>query len=100
MPPAAASPAGPVELPGYRDFAVVARGGGSVVYRARKDGLDRPVAVKVLLLGGEAAVVRFHREVDITVRLGRQHPHIVTVLDTGTTSAGQPCIVMEYYDLG
>ncbi len=91
---------GGIELEGYRDFVAVARGGDSVVYRARQLGLDRYVAVKVLLLDEPAAVARFQRELEITVRLGRQHPHIVTVLDTGVTAAGQLCIVMEYYDLG
>jgi serine/threonine protein kinase len=91
---------GGIDLEGYRDFVAVARGGDSVVYRARQNGLDRYVAVKVLLLDEPAAVARFQRELEITVRLGRQHPHIVTVLDTGVTTAGQLCIVMEYYDLG
>lgn len=87
-------------LPGYRDFALVARSEGSEVYRAYQDGVDRPVAVKVLLLDDPEAVARFHRELEITVQLGRQHPHIVTVIDTGTASGGRPCIVMEHYDRG
>jgi eukaryotic-like serine/threonine-protein kinase len=89
-----------LDLPGYHDFVLVARSDASEVYRARQDGLDRFVAVKVLLLDEAEAVARFRRELEITVRLGRQHPHIVTVIDTGTTSTGRPCIVMEYYDLG
>jgi eukaryotic-like serine/threonine-protein kinase len=97
---AADSPPGEIELPGYRDFVPIARSEGSEVYRAYQDGLDRPVAVKVLLLDDPDAVARFHREVEITVQLGRQHPHIVTVIDTGTTSDGRPCIVMEHYDRG
>ncbi|MBO0869978.1 MAG: protein kinase, partial [Micromonosporaceae bacterium] len=91
---------GAIDLPGYHDFVLVARSEGSEVYRARQDGLDRHVAVKMLLLDDPEAVARFGRELQITVRLGRQHPHIVTVIDTGTTSTGRPCIVMEYYDLG
>jgi len=89
-----------VGLPGYSDFVVIARGGDSVVYRARQDGLDRHVAVKVLLLDDPATIARFQRELEITVRLGRQHPHIVTVIDTRTLDTGQPCLVMEYYDRG
>lgn len=95
-----ALPADRIELRGYHDFTVVARSQGSVVYRARQVGLDRHVAVKVLLLSDAEAAARFQREIDITVRLGRQHPHIVTVIDSGVTGDGQPCIVMEYYDLG
>jgi hypothetical protein len=87
-------------LPGYRDFVPIARSEGSEVYRAFQTGVDRPVAVKVLLLDDPEAVARFQRELDITVQLGRQHPHIVTVIDTGTTAAGRPCIVMEHYDRG
>ncbi|MGM1059617.1 protein kinase domain-containing protein [Saccharothrix sp. Mg75] len=88
-----------VALPGYSDFRLVAHGGEGTVYRARQDGLGRDVAVKVLDVTDPDAVGRFRRELEITVRLGRQHPHIVTVLDTGVVS-GRPCIVMEYYDLG
>jgi WD40 repeat protein len=87
-------------LPGYRDFVPIARSGSSEIYRAQQDGLERPVAVKVLLLDDHEAVARFQREIAITVQLGRQHPHIVTVIDTGITATGRPCIVMEYYDQG
>jgi eukaryotic-like serine/threonine-protein kinase len=103
--PQASTASTDISLPGYRDFALVARGGDSLVYRASQDGLDRPVAVKVMLLDadgaeGRATLTRFQRELEITVRLGRAHPHIVTVLDTQVTGGGQPCIVMEFYDLG
>ena len=87
-------------LPGYRDFRLVAQGGEGTVYRARQEGLDRDVAVKVLQVDDPATLARFRRELEITVRLGRQHPHIVTVLATGTVAGGRPCIVMEFHDLG
>lgn len=96
-PTATTAPA--ISLPGYSDFRLVAHGGEGTVYRARQDGLGRDVAVKVLDVTDPGTVARFQRELEITVRLGRQHPHIVTVLDTGSI-AGRPCIVMEYYDLG
>ncbi|MEU5692141.1 protein kinase [Actinosynnema sp. NPDC020468] len=96
-PPRAATPA--VALPGYSDFRLVAHGGEGTVYRARQDGLGRDVAVKVLTVTDPETVARFRRELEITVRLGRQHPHIVTVLDTGAVD-GRPCIVMEFHDLG
>ncbi|OKI25212.1 hypothetical protein A6A25_33010 [Saccharothrix sp. CB00851] len=98
-PPGQGGAAQAVALPGYSDFRLVAHGGEGTVYRATQDGLGRDVAVKVLDVTDEDTVSRFHRELEITVRLGRQHPHIVTVLDTGVI-AGRPCIVMEYYDLG
>ena len=94
------SPSPRIELPGYRDFVEIAYSNVSEVYRAIQDGVDRPVAVKVLLVDDEEAVARFQRELDITVALGRQHPHIVTVIDTGISSTGRPCIVMEFYDNG
>ena len=98
-PPAGEAP--PVEvLAGYDDLQVVGRGGESVVYRARDPRLARDVAVKVLLLDDAESAARFAREIEITVGLGRQHPNIVTVLDTGTTRSGHPAIVMDYYDGG
>jgi serine/threonine protein kinase len=89
-----------MSLPGYSGFQRIAEGGEGVVYRARQDGLDRFVAIKVINVDDPARVARFQRELEITVRLGRQHPHIVTVIDTGTAPGGRPCIVMEYHDLG
>ncbi|CCH30576.1 protein kinase [Actinosynnema sp. NPDC047251] len=96
-PSAATAPT--ISLPGYSDFRLVAHGGEGTVYRASQDGLGRDVAVKVLDVTDPDTLARFRRELEITVRLGRQHPHVVTVLDTGSV-AGRPCIVMEYYDLG
>ncbi|ADG74056.1 serine/threonine protein kinase [Cellulomonas flavigena DSM 20109] len=87
-------------LPGLTDVREVARGGDSVVYRAHQAALHRDVAIKVLLETDPATIARFARELEITVRLGRQHPHIVTVLDTATTRQGHPCLVMDFYDLG
>ncbi|GGS41105.1 serine/threonine-protein kinase [Actinokineospora fastidiosa] len=89
-----------LRLPGYSGFRLIAQGGEGAVYRARQDGLGRDVAIKALQAVDPATQARFRRELEITVRLGRQHPHIVTVLDTGTLPDGRPCIVMEYYDLG
>ena len=98
-PPGSGGAAPSVALPGYSDFRLVAHGGEGTVYRATQDGLGRDVAVKVLDVTDPGTISRFHRELEITVRLGRQHPHIVTVLDTGVVG-GRPCIVMEYHDLG
>jgi eukaryotic-like serine/threonine-protein kinase len=100
----APQPAGgqqPVSLPGYSDFRLITHGGEGAIYRARQNGLGRDVAVKVLSCGDDpATLARFRRELAITVELGRQHPHVVTVLDTGTLPDGRPCIVMEYYERG
>ncbi len=96
----AAAAAGPDLLPGYDGAVEIARGADSVVYRARQRALGRDVAVKVLQVDDPATAARFRRELELTVRLGRLHPHIVTVLDTGTTAQGRPCIVMEYLERG
>ena len=91
---------GAVVVAGYSRLTEVARGGDSIVYRARQDSLGRDVAIKVIDVTEPTAQARFARELAITVRLGRQHPHIVSVIDTTTTSDGRPCLVMEFHDLG
>jgi serine/threonine-protein kinase len=59
------------------------RGGMGVVYLARDLRHDRPVALKVLLpgLAARSGPARFEREILLAARL--QHPHILTVLDSG-----------------
>ncbi|MEE6282275.1 protein kinase domain-containing protein [Georgenia sunbinii] len=101
-PSSAAAPraTGAMTLEGYSELTEVARGGDSIVYRARQSRLDRDVAIKVVDITDPTAKARFARELEITVRLGRQHPHIVSVLDTTTTADGRPCLVMEFHDLG
>lgn len=89
-----------LSVAGYSDLVEVARGGDSTVYRARQDSLGRNVAIKVIDISAPSSVARFDRELAITVHLGRAHPHIVTVLDTTRTNLGQPCLVMEFHDLG
>ena len=99
-PPVPTSGGDGIGLAGYSDFVEIARGGDSVVYRARQNALDRFVAVKTVDVEGTSGGARFSRELEITLGLGRQHPHIVTVLDTGTTADGRAAIVMEYHELG
>src|SRR5437870_13480542 len=73
------------------------RGGMATVYLARDLKHDRRVALKVLhpelaaALGSE----RFHREIEFAARL--QHPHILTVLDSGE-AAGQLWFTMPYVE--
>src|SRR5690606_36989617 len=100
IPGAGPRPAHDVVVPGFPDLREVARGGDAIVYRARQPSVDRDVAIKVFQVTDPADAARFRRELEITVRLGRQHPHIVTVIDTTTTTAGAPCLVMEFHDLG
>jgi len=87
-------------VPGYRDLAEIGHGGFSVVYRAVQESFERSVAVKVLTVGtDEDARRRFRREVRLASRLSG-HPHVVTVLDTGSTASGRPYLAMDLYDGG
>lgn len=98
-PPLRAQSAGE-SLEGYVDLVEIGRGGDSVVFRARQVSLNRDVAIKVLLLDDDETLARFEREIEITVDLGRQHPNIMSVLATGTTTSGRPAIVMDLYERG
>jgi WD40 repeat protein/predicted Ser/Thr protein kinase len=74
----------------------IGRGGMGVVYRARQRGLDRIVAVKVLLRAHFASLEereRFHREAQAAARL--RHPGIVAILDVGEDD-GVPWFSMEH----
>ncbi|HLQ22182.1 MAG TPA: protein kinase, partial [Gemmatimonadales bacterium] len=73
------------------------RGGMATVYLARDVKHDRPVALKVLLpeLAATLGPDRFQREIRFAARL--QHPHILTVHDSGET-AGQLWFTMPYVE--
>ncbi|GJQ30029.1 MAG: hypothetical protein HBSAPP03_19130 [Phycisphaerae bacterium] len=60
------SPAGAPNIPGYTIVATVGSGGGGMVYRAFRDGSDRPVAIKIIRdLAGEAGLQRARRELEM-----------------------------------
>ena len=82
---------------GCRIEAKIGQGGMGVVYRAHHEGLDIPVAVKVLTNLSEIpdAQERFLREARIAARL--RHPSIVGVLNVGCEE-GIHFIVMEYVE--
>ncbi len=73
------------------------RGGMAIVFLARDLRHQRPVALKVLdsdvlsTLGAE----RFQREIHVAA--GLQHPHILTVLDSGD-AAGRQWFTMPFVD--
>jgi serine/threonine-protein kinase PknK len=85
---------------GYRSLSRIGHGGFSIVYRAVQESFERDVALKVLTVGtDEDSQRRFMREVRLASKLSG-HPHVVTVLDTGTTMSGRPYLAMDLYDGG
>ncbi len=73
------------------------RGGMATVFLAQDLKHKRPVALKLLLpeLAASLGAERFHREIEIAARL--QHPHILTVLDSGEV-AGQLWFTMPFVE--
>jgi serine/threonine-protein kinase PknK len=85
---------------GFDDVEEIGRGGFGLVYRCQQPLLDRKVAVKVLSSDLDAENLdRFLREQRAMGRLSG-HPHIVNVLQVGTTTNGRPFIVMPYLGNG
>lgn len=83
----------------YQITRLLGEGGMGWVYEARHLRLNKRVAVKLMareLAANPEALARFHREAQVTSQLG--HPHLVTVIDFGTTEVGEPFLVMEYLD--
>ncbi|MDY0165357.1 MAG: serine/threonine-protein kinase [Thermoguttaceae bacterium] len=88
----------PAEFGQYELIEEIGRGGMGVVYKARQKGLDRLVAVKMILAGQLAApehVRRFHSEAKTAAQL--QHAGIVHVHDVGQVH-GQHFFAMEYVE--
>jgi Tol biopolymer transport system component/predicted Ser/Thr protein kinase len=83
----------------YRILEELGEGGMGVVYRALDTKLNRPVAVKFLSedLADPAARRRFQREAQMASSLN--HPHILTVYDTGEFEERQ-YLVTEFVDGG
>jgi eukaryotic-like serine/threonine-protein kinase len=103
LPPGAALPepaAAPAFVPGYELLGELGRGGMGVVYKARQLGLNRLVALKMILSGAHAGpeeLARFKAEAEAVARL--QHPNIVQVYEVGEHD-GRPFFSLEYVDGG
>jgi tetratricopeptide (TPR) repeat protein/predicted Ser/Thr protein kinase len=87
----------PGTFPGYELVREIHRGGQGVVYLAIQLTTKRRVAIKLMHGGahvGSAGRARFEREVQILGQL--EHPNIVAIHDSGTTSDGSWFYVMDY----
>ena len=92
----------PAELgaAGFLNAEEIGRGGFGAVFRCEQPALDRTVAVKVLTAHLDPDnLERFVREQRAMGRLSG-HPHIVTMMQVGTTVSGRPYIVMQYHPKG
>ncbi|PKL75988.1 MAG: hypothetical protein CVV27_12545 [Candidatus Melainabacteria bacterium HGW-Melainabacteria-1] len=98
--------ADPPVLPGLAAHYLVrqelGRGGMGVVYLGEDTRLERPVAIKVLLLNSQTGVshqqetvLRFQREAKVIARLN--HPNIVSIFDVHQ-AGDQYYMIMEYAD--
>jgi hypothetical protein len=86
----------PPAPPGYELLGEIGRGGMGVVYKARQKGLNRLVALKVILAGGHASASqrsRFLHEAEAVAAIN--HTGIVGVYESGTWE-GQPYMALEF----
>jgi WD40 repeat protein/serine/threonine protein kinase len=94
-------------IPGFEILAELGRGGMGVVYKARQTGLNRTVALK-MIIGGPFADpevrARFQAEAEAVARL--QHPNIVQIFAVGTEQSAlgdgfaAPYFAQEFMDDG
>jgi TolB-like protein/tRNA A-37 threonylcarbamoyl transferase component Bud32 len=74
-------------------------GGMGSVYKARDTRLQRPVAIKFLSSDVASPMARHRFKREAIAASGLNHPHILTVHETGETE-GHPYLVTEFVDGG
>jgi serine/threonine protein kinase len=87
-------------IPGYEIVSELGRGGMGIVYKARQVGLNRLVALKMILAGPHARpqdLDRFRQEAEAVARL--HHPNIVQIYEIGD-AAGIAYFALEYVEDG
>ncbi|HEV3438405.1 MAG TPA: protein kinase [Gemmata sp.] len=88
------------QVPGFEIVRELGRGGMGVVYLARQTGLNRLVALKMILPGASATPeerLRLQREAEAIARL--QHPNVVQIFQVGETE-GRLFLALEYVNGG
>lgn len=91
---------GTLVVAGYDIIGELGRGGMGVVYKARQLGLNRLVALKMVLAAkhaGPQELARFRHEAEVVAQL--QHPNIVQVHEVGE-SDGRPYFSLELVEGG
>lgn len=84
------------DVPGFEIVSELGKGGMGVVYEAQQLGLNRKVALKMILPRGvddDDAIKRFRVEAESVARL--EHPNIVRIHEVGEAN-GSPYFSLEY----
>lgn len=84
---------GKFPLDRYGPLEILGEGSTGTVYLSHDRLLQKRVAVKVLKTFDRDALLAFQNEARTTSKLS--HPHIIKVLDFGSTEGGVPFMVME-----
>src|SRR5262245_11053665 len=86
-------PLSPVDPAHYDIGDTIASGGMGRILAATDRRLDRPIAIKELIVDNEQMRARFEREARITAKL--QHPSIVNIIEAGVWPGGEPFFAMK-----